>query len=90
MISPDGSFGVVATGSLDLELFLAIIELIPDGTWEFVCHPGYADSELASVRTRLRQSREEELKVLTSPAARQALDRRGIQLISYRDLVAGR
>lgn len=90
MISPDGSFGVVATGSLDLELFLTIIELIPDGTWEFVCHPGYADSELASVRTRLRQSREEELKVLTSPAARQALDRRGIQLISYRDLVAGR
>jgi chitin disaccharide deacetylase len=89
MISPDGSFGVVSTGFLDLELFLAIIHLIPEGTWEFVCHPGYADSELATVRTRLRQSREEEFKVLTSPAASEALDRCGIQLISYRDLVAG-
>ena len=86
MVTPDGSFGVVATGSLDPELFLAIVDIIPDGTWEFVCHPGYSDQDLAGVRTRLRQSREQELGVLTSLAAREALDRRGIQLISYRDL----
>jgi hopanoid biosynthesis associated protein HpnK len=84
--TPDGSFGVVSTGALDLRLFEAIVEAIPDGTWEFVCHPGYNDAELASVRTRLRESRQRELEVLTSAEARQALERRGIQLISYREL----
>ncbi|HEX6505771.1 MAG TPA: ChbG/HpnK family deacetylase [Terriglobales bacterium] len=86
LCTPDGSFGVVSTGALDSELFAAIVDCIPDGTWEFVCHPGYNDSELASVRTRLRESRQKELEVLTSAAAREALDRRGIQLISYREL----
>jgi hopanoid biosynthesis associated protein HpnK len=86
MRTPDGSFGVISTGSLDLPLFRAIVDCIPDGTWEFVCHPGYNDAELASVRTRLRDSRDKELEVLTSKAAREALERRGIQLISYREL----
>ena len=84
--SPDGSIGVVATGALDLELFAAIAEVVPEGTWEFVCHPGYNDADLDSIRTRLRDSREKELQVLTSAEAREALERRGIELISYRDL----
>jgi predicted glycoside hydrolase/deacetylase ChbG (UPF0249 family) len=88
MNAPDGTFGVISTGSLDLELFLAIIDYIPDGTWEFVCHPGYCDAELETVKTRLRQSRQQELTVLTSPAAVEALAKRDIQLISYRDLAA--
>src|SRR5581483_76861 len=88
MHSPDGSFGVISTGSLDLELFRAIIDHIPEGTWEFVCHPGYNDPDLAAVHTRLRQSRQEELRVLTSPEAREALDRRGSQLLSYGQLAA--
>jgi len=37
----------------------------------------------------LRESRETELRVLTLPAAREILEQKGIQLISYRDLVAG-
>lgn len=86
MRTPDGSFGVVSTGALDLELFQAIVNVIPEGTWEFVCHPGYNDADLASVRTRLRESREKELEVLSSGEAREALEARGIELISYRDL----
>ena len=82
----DGSVGVVDTGSLDLKSFLMIIETLPEGTWEFVCHPGYNDAELDQVRTRLRQSRETELAVLTSPEARDTLRRRAIQLISYHEL----
>ena len=84
--TPDGSIGVLDTGTLDLESFLVIIDTLPEGTWEFVCHPGYNDAELDHVRTRLRQSRETELAVLTSPEARSALERRGISLISYFDL----
>jgi hopanoid biosynthesis associated protein HpnK len=89
MLTPDGTFGIVATGALTLELFQRIVERIPEGTWEFVCHPGYHDSELDNIRTRLRKSRVEELKILTSTAARETLVRRGIELISYRDFASG-
>lgn len=85
-IAPDGTLGIVVTGSLDESLFRAIAGSIPDGTWEFVCHPGYVDAELSSARTRLRESRETELRVLTLPSAREVLSQAGIQLISYRDL----
>ena len=84
--SPDGSVGVLVTGALDQDSFSSIADNLPEGTWEFVCHPGYNDAELSQVRTRLRQSREQELAVLTSPEAKYALQRRGIELISYRDL----
>jgi hopanoid biosynthesis associated protein HpnK len=86
MTTTGGCFGVVATGALDFTLFKSIVESIPEGTWEFVCHPGYVDSELKRIKTRLRESRLEELRVLTTPQAREVLDRQGIHLISYRDL----
>ncbi|MGO9520103.1 MAG: carbohydrate deacetylase [Candidatus Korobacteraceae bacterium] len=82
----DGSVAVLVTGALDLKLFSKITENIPEGTWEFVCHPGYNDADLGKIRTRLRQSRVQELELLTSPGAREALESRGIELISYREL----
>jgi hopanoid biosynthesis associated protein HpnK len=84
--TPDGTLGVVVTGALDEKLFRAIAAAIPEGTWEFVCHPGYNDDDLKSAKTRLRQSRETELRVLTMPEARQLLLDQGIVLISYREL----
>jgi hopanoid biosynthesis associated protein HpnK len=86
MITPDGSFGVVVTGALTQQLFDAVVGCIPEGTWEFVCHPGYSDSDLDQIKTRLRSSRDVELKILTSEATRTALQRCGIELISYREL----
>lgn len=84
--TPAGTLGIEVTGTLDETLFQAIAESIPEGTWEFVCHPGYNDADLAAANTRLRQSRELELRVLTMPEARNILAQRGIQLISYHDL----
>ena len=86
MATTEGSFGVLTTGALTSELFEAIVGCIPEGTWEFVCHPGYNDQELDGVQTRLRASRERELEVLTSDRARQALEKHGIELISYREI----
>lgn len=85
--TPDGTLGIEVTGMLDETLFQAITQNIPDGTWEFVCHPGYNDAELAKAKTRLRESRELELRVLTMPQARELLANNGIQLISYRELL---
>jgi chitin disaccharide deacetylase len=85
-VTPDGTLGIEVTGTLDESLFTAIATSIPEGTWEFVCHPGYNDSDLQSAKTRLRESREVELRVLTLPTARGILEQQGVQLISYCDL----
>ena len=85
--TPDGTVGLEVTGTLNATLFAEIATSVPEGTWEFVCHPGYNDSNLQSAKTRLRESREVELDVLTSPAAREILARQEVELISYRDLV---
>jgi chitin disaccharide deacetylase len=86
--TPDGTLGIEVTGALDETLFHAIARSLPEGTWEFVCHPGYNDADLQSANTRLRASRETELRVLTLPAAREMLSREGIELISYRELTS--
>ena len=90
MVTTDGTFGMVVTGALDERLFQAILGSIPPGTWEFVCHPGYNDADLSGVRTRLRESRAQELQLLMSATAREVLERNGVELISYRELVGVR
>jgi chitin disaccharide deacetylase len=87
-ITPDGTLGIVVTGALDEQIFRGIARSIPEGTWEFVCHPGYVDAELQTAKTRLRESRAVELRLLTLPAARELLSTEGIELISYHDLLA--
>lgn len=88
LVTPDGTFGIVVTGALDETLFRGIAAIVPEGTWEFVCHPGYNDADLQRANTRLRASRETELHVLTLPEAKQLLADQGISLISYRELIA--
>ena len=87
LLTPDGTVGIVATGALDAGLFEGIVDGLPEGTWELVCHPGYIDADLGNIRTRLRESRAIELQILTSSEAREILARNEVQLISYRDLV---
>jgi predicted glycoside hydrolase/deacetylase ChbG (UPF0249 family) len=82
----DGAMGIVATGSFDDALFRALLQDLPEGTWELVCHPGYDDSHLQETGTRLRESRRQELQLLTSGSTHAWLASQGIQLISYRDL----
>lgn len=85
IVTPDGCIGIVATGGLNLDIFRELIENLPEGTWEFVSHPGYNDADLSKIKTRLRGSRQKELAVLTSDEARELLARKQIELISYRD-----
>jgi chitin disaccharide deacetylase len=86
MVSPDGTVAILATGALDEHFLCSIVRDLPQGTWEFVCHPGYNDKDLERIPTRLRESRERELRILTTASARDLLARSDIELISYRDL----
>ena len=85
LVTPDGTLGIAVTGTLNETLFAEIATSVPEGTWEFVCHPGYNDSDLQSAKTRLRESREVELDVLTSPGAREILARQGVCLLYTSD-----
>lgn len=86
MRTTDGTIGIAVTGVLDQQFFNQLVERMPEGTYEFVCHPGYNDSDLARVDTGLLASREVELKVLTSSVTRQMLAKRGIELTNFTEL----
>jgi predicted glycoside hydrolase/deacetylase ChbG (UPF0249 family) len=63
-ITTDGCVGVAATGTLNETTLRALLDRVPDGTFELVCHPAYMDNELMATRTRLQQSRQVELAAL--------------------------
>ena len=84
--TPDGTLAIVATGALNDRLLRLMVENLPEGTWELVCHPGYNDADLQGIRTRLRQSREQELRILTSQSTRDLLAANGVEIVSFRDL----
>lgn len=69
--TPSGILGVLATGvsgtdavRSTLRDLLAAMPANPRAAWELVCHPGYVDSHLDAVRTRLRTSRAQEHEAL--------------------------
>ena len=78
--------GFQITGRFRTAELVQLLALVPDGSTEFMCHPGRCGDALRRARTRLKESRERELEALLSPEARTALDLHGIRLVSYRDL----
>lgn len=78
--------GFQLTGRFRTAELVALIAKLPEGTTEFMCHPGRCTEELRGLQTRLKESREEELLALIDPASRLAIERAGIQLSGYRNL----
>ncbi len=89
LVTPDGVIGVIETGTSENSGYSSLLRQtlasLPEGTWEFVCHPGYNDADLRAVGTRLLDSREEERHSLTSAELRQFLEQQKIRVISYRE-----
>jgi chitin disaccharide deacetylase len=61
---------------------VAVLEALPAGVVELGCHPGYTDG----LDTWYREERVQEVETLCDPTIRDAVDRLGIDLISFRDL----
>jgi predicted glycoside hydrolase/deacetylase ChbG (UPF0249 family) len=78
--------GFQLTGRLRAPELAALIRELPEGTTEFMCHPGRCGPELRAARTRLKESRQEELAALTAPETREALAESGVRLVDYRTL----
>lgn len=85
----DGCLGVAATGTLDETTLDSLLDRLPDGTWEFVCHPAYLDAELLATRTRLQQSRQVEMNALQTLPQTLAGLTSPIQMIHFGQLTAG-
>lgn len=66
-------------------VLLNIINRVSDGTNEIMCHPGYVDDAFVNESVYNRQ-RERELKILTDPAIKQAMEASAIELITFASL----
>ena len=75
--------GIAQTGELTREGVAHLVKILPDGTTELMCHPGYADAALRKTPTRLRDSRQSELEILTDTGIRNLVASLGIRLIDY-------
>jgi len=75
--------GISQTGVMTHFGVLNLLENLPEGTTELMCHPGYLDDDLAHSTTRLQDSRADELAILTDTAIRKSVASHGIRLINY-------
>jgi predicted glycoside hydrolase/deacetylase ChbG (UPF0249 family) len=78
--------GFQITGNYDAAALVSLIRALPEGSTEFMCHPGLCGDELRSARTRLKDSREQELRALTSSAVRAALEQENVRLSGFDQL----
>jgi len=67
------------------EDLLNIINSVGEGTGEIMCHPGFVDEAFAKESVYNFQ-REQELRILTDPSIRQAIEAQDIKLITFADL----
>ncbi|MGA3015916.1 MAG: ChbG/HpnK family deacetylase [Bryobacteraceae bacterium] len=75
--------GFQITGRFRTAELVRLLQLVPEGTTELMCHPGRCGAALRQARTRLKESREEELEALMAAETRAALERNGIELVNY-------
>jgi predicted glycoside hydrolase/deacetylase ChbG (UPF0249 family) len=87
--STDWFSGFRITGNYDAQTLASILRALPEGSTELMCHPGILGPELQQSRTRLKQSRQDELTALTSSEVRAAIDETGITLTNYHGLTRG-
>jgi chitin disaccharide deacetylase len=77
----DSFYGETATASH----IRALLEELPEGVSEPMCHPGRADRELLEGSSYAKE-REREVGVLADPELRRFLEKREIELISFGEL----
>ena len=80
--------GFRITGRFRTPELVRLIRQLPPGATELMTHPGHCTEELRQARTRLKESREEELRALMAPDTRAALEETGVELVDYRKLSA--
>jgi predicted glycoside hydrolase/deacetylase ChbG (UPF0249 family) len=82
---PDAVLGLAETGGLSEERLLRVLDRLPTGTSELVCHPGAGDAAIGTAYG-WHFHWDDEARALTSARVRESLERHGVRLVRYRDL----
>jgi chitin disaccharide deacetylase len=83
---PDGFSASFYDRGATREDLIRILDSLPQtGAFEIMCHPGYVDEAFARESVYAWQ-RQREFEILTDPAMRAEIEKRGIQLISFAQL----
>jgi predicted glycoside hydrolase/deacetylase ChbG (UPF0249 family) len=90
LLCPNHFYGLSETGFLNVQGVQDILNRMPEGVSELMCHPGYVDAALVETGTRLLSQREIEIWALGAPQVRKLVAQQGIQLMSYRDLAGAK
>jgi chitin disaccharide deacetylase len=78
--------GFQITGRFETRDVIDLIRSLPDGSTEFMVHPGFCTDELRAARTRLKESRARELAALVAPEVKRAIEDCGVRLARYAEL----
>jgi predicted glycoside hydrolase/deacetylase ChbG (UPF0249 family) len=75
--------GRVSTGLLNGVALETLLRGLRPGVTELMVHPGYVDDDLDAIRTRLRQSRTDEVNLLCAQETKDLVTREHIALIRH-------
>ena len=67
------------------EELMDIVNSLPDGSTEIMCHPGYMDDAFAK-ESAYNVQRARELKILTDPGIQEAIQAQGVERITFAQL----
>jgi predicted glycoside hydrolase/deacetylase ChbG (UPF0249 family) len=70
---------------VSVEKLISIMDALPEGSTELMCHPAHEDAELAA-SSSYAAVRVLELSALCDPAVKAAIQRDGVRLITFADL----
>jgi predicted glycoside hydrolase/deacetylase ChbG (UPF0249 family) len=87
LLSPANFYGIRQTGFLDASALRQVLEELPHGVSELMCHPGYRDISLEITETRLLTQREIEIQALTAASVRNLIASGAARLWNYKDFV---
>lgn len=73
------------TWKTDRAMWESLFRLLPPGTSEIYCHPGYPDETLRA-HARYVEEREAEARVLSDPTLAEEAARHGVELISFHEV----
>jgi len=88
LVTCDFFCGITQTGLLTESGVATLLANLPPGLTELMTHPGYAGEDLRRTPTRLQDSRQAELAILTAPGIRNLVASQGVRLLHY-GLAAG-
>lgn len=82
---PDQTLSCFSQTSTDKSVLISLLNCLPDGTTELMCHPGFVDHQLRN-SSRYVEQRKREIEALTHPDVHRCLMERSISLTTFKDL----